>query len=58
MSACDDYGAMVPLFLDDELRRFEAEDFRKHIASCAGCRQLLVEEQVLSQLLRHTRPLY
>jgi anti-sigma factor RsiW len=49
---------MVPLFLDDELRGPEAEDFRKHIASCAVCRQLLAEEQALSQLLHRTRPLY
>jgi anti-sigma factor RsiW len=58
MSACDDYRSMVPLFLDDELRGFEAEDFRKHIASCADCRQLLAGEQALSQLLHRTRPLY
>ncbi len=58
MSACDDYRSMVPLFLDDELRGFEAEDFRKHLASCADCRQLLAAEQALSQLLHRTRPLY
>ena len=58
MSTCDDYRAMVPFFLDDELTGDEAEDFRKHIASCADCRQLLAEEQALSQLLHRTRPLY
>jgi anti-sigma factor RsiW len=58
MSACDDCRSMVPLFLDDELRGLEVEDFRKHIESCADCRQLLAEEQALSDLLHRTRPLY
>ncbi|HTZ90526.1 MAG TPA: zf-HC2 domain-containing protein [Alloacidobacterium sp.] len=58
MSGCDDYRSMVPLFLDDELSGNDAEDFRKHIASCTDCRQLLAEEQELSQLLHRTRPLY
>ena len=58
MSACDNCRSMIPLFLDDELRGSEAEHFREHIASCADCRELLAEEQALSQLLRRTRPLY
>jgi anti-sigma factor (TIGR02949 family) len=58
MSACDDYRSMVPLFLDDELRDHEAEDFRKHVASCPDCRQSLDEEQALSRLLHRVRPLY
>jgi anti-sigma factor RsiW len=58
MSVCDDYGAMVPLLLDNELSGDEAEDIRKHIASCADCRRLLEEEQALSELLHRTRPLY
>jgi anti-sigma factor RsiW len=58
MSACDDCRSMVPFFLDNELMGIEAEDFRAHVASCADCRQLLAEEQALSQLLHRTRPLY
>jgi anti-sigma factor RsiW len=58
MSDCDDYRPMVPLFLDDELRGNEAEDFCTHLASCADCRQLLGEERTLSRLLHRVRPLY
>jgi mycothiol system anti-sigma-R factor len=58
MSACDDYRSMVPLFLDDELRESEAEDFREHVASCADCRRRLEEERTLSRLLHDARPLY
>jgi anti-sigma factor (TIGR02949 family) len=58
MSACDDYRSMVPLFLDDELSGDDAEDFRRHVASCADCRQCFKEEQVLSRLLQRARPLY
>lgn len=58
MSACDDYRSMIPLFLDDELRGNELEDFDKHITSCADCREALGHEQALSQLLHRTRPLY
>ena len=58
MSACDDYRSMIPLFLDDELRGNELEDFGKHITGCADCTEALAREQALSQLLRRTRPLY
>jgi hypothetical protein len=57
MSACDDYRSMVPLFLDNELSGDDAEEFRKHVASCADCRQLLEEEQALSRLFHRARPL-
>ena len=58
MSACDDYRSMIPLFLDDELRGNELDDFGKHITGCADCREALAHEQALSQLLHRTRPLY
>lgn len=58
MSACDDYRAMVPLFLDDELRGHELQDLQKHIVECAECKDVLSQEQALSQLLHRSRPLY
>jgi anti-sigma factor RsiW len=58
MSACDDYRAMVPLFLDDEVRGHELQDFERHIAECAECKYVLAQEQALSQLLHRSRPLY
>ena len=58
MSACDDYRAMVPLFLDDELRGHDLQDLQKHIVECAECKDVLSQEQALSQLLHRSRPLY
>jgi len=58
MSVCNDYRAMVPLFLDDELRGHELQDFEEHIAECVQCKQVLAQEQALSQLLHRSRPLY
>jgi mycothiol system anti-sigma-R factor len=58
MNACDDYRAMVPLFIDDELSGHELQEFKDHIARCAECRQVLKQEQVLSDLLHRNRPLY
>jgi anti-sigma factor (TIGR02949 family) len=58
MSARDDCRAMIPLFLDGELRGSEVEGFRTHVATCPDCWRLLAEEQALSQLLHRTRPLY
>jgi mycothiol system anti-sigma-R factor len=58
MSACDDYRAMVPLFLDDELSGYELQEFKQHIAECAECKRVSAQEQGLSQLLHRNRPLY
>jgi anti-sigma factor RsiW len=54
----DDYLSMIPLFLDDELRGTELQDFQKHLTGCADCKELLAKEQALSELLHRTRPLY
>jgi anti-sigma factor (TIGR02949 family) len=58
MSACDDYRSMIPLFLDDELRGDELQDFRNHVMGCTDCQEFLAREQSLSQLLHRSRPLY
>ena len=58
MTACDDYHTMIPLFLDDELSGNELQEFQEHLKGCADCKELLEEEQALSQLLRRNRPLY
>jgi anti-sigma factor (TIGR02949 family) len=58
MSACDDYRAMVALFLDYELRDHELQDFQKHIVACPDCEGVLRREQALSDLLHRNRPLY
>ena len=58
MSACDDYRSRIPLFLDDELRGNELQDFQSHVTGCSGCTNFLAEEQAMSGLLHRTRPLY
>jgi len=58
MSACDGCRSMIPFYLDDELRGDELQDFRAHIMGCADCKELLAEEEALSQLLHRSRPLY
>lgn len=58
MTGCDDYRSMIPLFLDDELSGHELQDFQEHLISCTDCKELMAEEQALSQLLHRTHPLY
>jgi mycothiol system anti-sigma-R factor len=55
---CDEHRANILLYLDNELRGKELEDFRAHILVCEECRSQLEEEQALSDLLHRSRPLY
>jgi mycothiol system anti-sigma-R factor len=58
MKAYDEHSHNVPLYLDNELRDQELEDFRAHLANCADCKSQLEEEQALANLLHRSRPLY
>lgn len=58
MSAHDEQSANIPLYIDNELRGQELEDFLAHLAGCADCILQVEEEQALSNLLRRSRPLY
>jgi mycothiol system anti-sigma-R factor len=58
MNACEERRHNVLLYLDNELRGQELEDFRAHLADCAACRTKLEEEQEFSDLLHRSRPLY
>jgi anti-sigma factor RsiW len=58
MNAGDEHSHNVSLYLDNELRGRELEDFRAHLADCADCKSQLEEEQALADLLRQSRPLY
>ena len=58
MSGSDNYRAIVPFFLDGELRGHELQDFKQHLADCSECRDALAQDQGLSQLLRENRCLY
>ena len=58
MNACEEHSHNVPLYLDNELRGQELEDFRAHLADCAACRTKLEEGQEFSGLLHRSRPLY
>jgi anti-sigma factor RsiW len=58
MSAHYEHSVNILLYLDNELRGQDIEDFLAHLDNCADCRRLLEEERALSGLLHHTRPLY
>jgi anti-sigma factor RsiW len=58
MNAGDEHSHNVSLYLDNELRDQELEDFRAHLADCADCKSQLEEEQALTDLLHRSRPLY
>ena len=56
MNACEEHN--VQLYLDNELRGQELEDFRAHLSGCVACREQLEEQQEFSDLLHRSRPLY
>jgi mycothiol system anti-sigma-R factor len=58
MNACEEHSNKVLLYLDDELRGQELENFRAHLSDCVACRKQLQEEQEFSDLLHRSRPLY
>jgi mycothiol system anti-sigma-R factor len=58
MKACEEHSHNVPLYLDDELRGQELQDFRAHLSDCVACREQLQQEQEFSDLLHRSRPLY
>src|SRR5271155_2280129 len=58
MRAHDEHSANILLYLDNELRGQDIEEFLTHLDNCADCRRLLEEERALSGLLHRTRPLY
>jgi anti-sigma factor RsiW len=58
MNAHDEHRANILLYLDNELRGQDIENFLAHLDNCADCRKLLAEERALSDLLHRTRPLY
>ena len=58
MRTHDEHSVNVLLYLDNELRGQDLEDFLSHLTDCADCRKQLEEERALSNLLHETRPLY
>jgi anti-sigma factor RsiW len=58
MNTHDEHRANILLYLDNELRGKDIEDFLAHLDNCADCRRALEEERALSNLLHRTRPLY
>jgi anti-sigma factor RsiW len=58
MNTGDEHSYNISLYLDNELRDQELEDFRAHLADCADCKSQLEEEQALADLLHRSRPLY
>jgi anti-sigma factor RsiW len=58
MNVCEEHSHNVLLYLDNELRGPELENFRAHLSGCSACREQLEEEQEFSDLLHRSRPLY
>jgi mycothiol system anti-sigma-R factor len=58
MNTCEEHRHHVLLYLDNELRGKELENFREHLSGCVVCREQLEEEQEFSDLLHRSRPLY
>jgi mycothiol system anti-sigma-R factor len=58
MNTCQEHSHNVLLYLDNELRGQELENFCAHLADCVACREQLQEEQEFSNLLHRSRPLY
>jgi mycothiol system anti-sigma-R factor len=58
MNTCEEHSHNVLLYLDNELRGQELENFRAHLAGCVACREQLEAEQEFSDLLHRSRPLY
>jgi anti-sigma factor RsiW len=56
MNTCGEHNVL--LYLHNELRGQELEDFRAHLSDCVACREQLKAEQEFSDLLHRSRPLY
>jgi hypothetical protein len=52
----DDYGIMIQLFIDDELKGQEREDLIFHLKDCASCQEDLEEAKAFSVRVRGARP--
>jgi anti-sigma factor RsiW len=55
---CGGFAVKTLLYLDNDLRGRELEEFRAHLDSCVNCREHMRAEQALSRLLHRARPLY
>lgn len=58
MNFCDENYDRLSLYLDGELSEERGEELRVHLLACADCKAALEDEQVLSRILRESRPLY
>jgi anti-sigma factor (TIGR02949 family) len=57
MKGCQEYGANIQLYFDNEMLNEDAEEFRVHFEECPVCRQAIEAEEELSRLLKSARPL-
>ena len=55
---CNQIRVQMAIYLDDELRNGERDDFEAHLQKCAACRELFEHEQLLLEHVRKSRPLY
>jgi anti-sigma factor RsiW len=55
---CNQIRAQIGLYLDDELRYGERDEFEAHVQNCAPCREIFDQERLLLEGVRASRPLY
>jgi anti-sigma factor RsiW len=58
MSHCEEHLSRIDLYLDDELRGDELENFNRHLKECWSCRRDLTERRRFLEQVRAARPLY
>jgi hypothetical protein len=58
MNSCENDLSRIDLYLDEELRGEELEDFKRHLKECSRCQSQIKERQLFLQQVRAARPLY
>ncbi len=58
MDQCSQIRVQMAIYLDDELRNGERDDFELHMRECDSCRELFEQELLLLERIRASQPLY
>jgi mycothiol system anti-sigma-R factor len=57
-NTCKNIRAQMAIYLDDELRNGERDEFEAHLDDCSSCRDLYEQERLLLEVVRASQPLY
>jgi anti-sigma factor RsiW len=58
MIACREAESRIPLYIDNELARGEAEGLERHLAACTRCNEMFETLREVSDNIRAARPVY